>query len=220
MNIKNFKRNVDSYIDEIKEEFNTNLNNVTKIKKIMKKNKGYITTKEMDNAKIGRDYLKKMILTNEIVNVERGIYIDSNIFEDAYYTFQLRYPNTVFSHFTALSFYGMTEQISYNYDVTTKNNKYSNGFKKHNIFYVSDDFYDLGVETVIDNYGFKIKTYNIERSICDIIRSKKRLDIEQVKKTVKLYMNSKHKNILKLTEYSKKMNIHDEVIRFVSFYEE
>jgi hypothetical protein len=216
----NFRKEINRYIDEGKKEFNDNFDNIAKIKSLMDKNKGYITSKQIDENKIGRDYLKKMVASKDIIKVDRSVYIDSGIIEDPFYTFQLRYPNTIFSHFTALSFYNMTELISYTYDITCINNVYFNIFKKHNIFYVKKEWYNMGVNEITDNYGYKIKVYDLERCICDIIRSQKRLDIEQVKKSVRAYISREDKNLINLSKYSKKMGIHKEVMRFINMYED
>jgi len=220
MDNNNCKKEINKYIKDSKKKLENNFSNITKIKQLINKNKGYITTKEIDKNKIGRDYLKKMVTTGYIINVSRGIYIDANTIEDPFYTFQLQNPKTVFSHFTALAFHENTELISNNYDVTCINNIYSVNFKDHNIFYVKKEWYNIGIKEIIDNYGYKIKIYDLERSICDIIRSQKRLDIEQVKKSIRLYVSRKDKNLTNLTTYSKKMGIYDEVIKFVSMYEE
>lgn len=96
--------------------------NIEIIKKYMKENNGYITSKEVKKLGIHRMYLKIMLDRNIIEKVNRGIYISSNIFEDSFFTFQLKYPNVIFSRFTALYFYGLTELIPYNYDLTIANN--------------------------------------------------------------------------------------------------
>ena len=68
--------------------------------------------------------------------------------------------------------------------------------------------------------GNKVKVYDIERCICDIIRSKNRMDIEQVKKTIKEYVKRNDKDISKLTEYSEKMGISNQVMEMVGMYSE
>jgi hypothetical protein len=64
--------------------------------------------------------------------------------------------------------------------------------------------------------GNKVKAYDMERCICDIIRSKKRMDIEHVKYSVKEYLKRKDKNLIKLSDYAEKMGIKEEVMDFVS----
>lgn len=215
-----FKQEIVGYINEIKQEFNDNYDNMTKIRILLNKNDGYITTKEIDENNIGRDYLKKMISTGEIERVSRGIYIDSNILEDSFYTLYLKHPKMVFSHFTALYFHDMTEVTPNKFDITCINNVYSNDFDNYNVFYVKDEWLNLGLEMVDDKHGFKVRCYDVERCICDIIRSKDRLDFEQVKKSVRMYVKSSNKDINKLLEYADKMGIKEKVFNFVGMYYE
>ena len=121
----------------------------------------------------------------------------------------------------ALYFYGLTEEYPYNYSITVPNNYHNDDFnEKCNVFYVTDDIYDLGLSEVISPNGNKLKAYDRERCICDIIKSKNRMDLEQVKKTIKLYMKSKNKDMNKLSEYSKKMGISKQVIEMVGMFNE
>lgn len=219
-NYNEFKSDINNYIKDIKKEFNKNFDNLTKIRRLMHKNNGYITTKEIDENKIGRDYLKKMVSMGEIEKVSRGIYIDSNMFEDNFYTFYLRHPKAVFSHFTALYFYDMTEVMPNVFDITCANNFYSSDFDNYNVFYVKDDLVNLGVVMIDDKHGFKVRSYDMERCICDIIRSKNRLDFEQVKKSVKAYVKRQDKDINKLIRYADKLGIKKEVTNFVGMYYE
>lgn len=219
-NFNKFESEINNYINSIKIEFNNNFDNLTKIRMLMNKNNGYITTKEIDENKIGRDYLKKMVSMGEIEKVSRGIYIDSNILEDSFYTFFLKHPKAVFSHFTALYFHDMTEVIPNIFDITCVNNFYSNDFDNYNVFYVKSDLVDLGAIMIEDKHGFKVKCYDVERSICDIIRSKNRLDFEQVKKSVRAYVKRKDKDLNKLVNYAEKLGIKKEVTDFVGMYYE
>ena len=92
--------------------------------------------------------------------------------------------------------------------------------EKCNVFYVSDDIYELGIVEIETPNGNKVRAYDKERCICDIIRSKGRMDSEQVKKTIKQYMQSRDKDMAKLSEYSKNMGINKKVMEIVGgFYE-
>ena len=121
----------------------------------------------------------------------------------------------------ALYFYGMTEEFPYNYTVTVPQRYHVDTVnEKCNVFYVSDDIYELGVVEIETPNGNKVRAYDKERCICDIIRSKGRMDSEQVKKTIKQYMQSRDKDIAKLSEYSKKMGINKKVMEMVGGYYE
>ena len=57
-----------------------------------------------------------------IERISREIYIDVNAIEDVYYTLQLRYPNLVFSRFTALYFNGLIEVYPSTFDLAVPAN--------------------------------------------------------------------------------------------------
>lgn len=198
------------------EEFK-NQSNIEILKSLIKSNNGYITSKAVTELGIHRMYLNIMREKGIIEKVGKGIYIDSKIYEDSYFVFSLENPKVIFSHMTALYFYELSIKApSSEYDITIFNKYHNPKIKKHNIFYVSKEIYNLGLTEVETPIGNKVKVYDIERCICDIIRSKKRMDIEHVKYSVKEYLKRKDKDLIKLSDYAEKIGIKEEVMVFVS----
>ena len=195
--------------------------NIEIIKELMKKNKGYITSKELDMFDLHRMYLSIMQDKGIIKKVAPGIYIDVNIKKDNYYIFGLSMPNAIFSHMTALYFHGLsTKSPNCVYDITVKKSYNSTHLRKHNVFYVNNDIYELGLTEIETPMGNKIKVYDIERCICDIIRSKNRMDSEHVKHSIREYVKRKDKDLVKLSKYAKEMGIKEEVMNYIEvFYE-
>ena len=191
------------------------------IKQIMNTNNGMLSTRMIEPLNISRQYLSIMENNNDIEKVSRGIYLSPNAFEDSYFSFQQKYKKAIFSHMNALYFYGMTEEFPYNYTVTVPQSYHVDTVnEKCNVFYVSDDIYELGIVEIETPNGNKVRAYDKERCICDIIRSKGRMDSEQVKKTIKQYMQSRDKDMAKLSEYSKNMGINKKVMEMVGGYYE
>ncbi len=191
------------------------------IKQIMSNNNGMLSTRMIEPLNISRQYISIMEKNNEIEKISRGIYLSPTTFEDSYFLFQQKYKKAIFSHMNALYFYGMTEEFPYNYTVTVPQRYHVNMVNERcNVFYVPDDIYELGLTEVLTPNGNKVKAYEKERCICDIIRSKGRMDSEQVKKTIKQYVKSKDKNIVKLSNYAKEMGISEKVIEMVGVYYE
>lgn len=191
------------------------------IKQIMSTNNGMLSTRMIEPLNISRQYISIMEKNNEIEKISRGIYLSPTTFEDSYFLFQQKYKKAIFSHMNALYFYGMTEEFPYNYTVTVPQRYHVNMVNERcNVFYVPDDIYELGLTEVLTPNGNKVKAYDKERCICDIIRSKGRMDSEQVKKTIKQYVKSKDKNIVKLSNYAKEMGISEKVIEMVGVYYE
>lgn len=201
MNIEKFKRNA----------------NIETIQELMKSNNGYIKSKNITDLGIHRMYLKIMEDNHMIEKVGTGIYMDVNKMEDKYYVFSISTPNAIFSHMTALYFHNLSINApTGNYDITVEKSYHNPKIRKHEIFYVSKDIYNMGICEVETPMGNKVKAYNIERCICDIIKSKKRMDIEHVKYSVKEYLKRSDSNLSKLSMYAEKMGIIEEVMNFVS----
>ena len=185
---------------------------INKILKIMKKNNEIITPAQLEDKGISRVYLSKMEKEGIIERIDRGIYVTKDFKYDEYYLFQLKYPKAIFSYNTALYFYGMTERTPIKMDVTVYREYNPHRFKDLvNVYKVNKELYDLGVTEKKSPQGMKVRTYNLERTVCDIIKDKDSIDIEIRNKAIKKAIKSKEFNASKMFEYAKKMNIYDKV---------
>ena len=202
-------------IKEFKEQSNIEI-----IESVMKMNNGYVTSKELSNLGIHRMYLNIM-KKSMIEKVGNGIYIDSSKIEDSYFVFSLELSNVVYSHMTALYFHGLSIKAPNDkYDITVPNNYFNYKIKKHNVFYVDKDIYELGLTEVKTPMGNTVRVYDVERCICDIIRSKNRMDSEHIKHSIKEYIKRKDKDLVKLSNYAKEIGIKEEVMNYIEvFYE-
>ena len=188
---------------------------------IMNVNNGMLSTRMIEPLNINRQYLSIMEDNNMIEKASRGIYLFPNTFEDSYFSFQQKYKKVVFSHMNALYFYGLTEEFPYDYTVTVPQRYHVDTVnEKCNVFYVSEEIYEMGISEVETPSGNKVRVYDKERCICDVIRSKGRMDKEQVKKTIKQYIKCSDKDINKLVKYSKKLGINKMVSEIVGAYYE
>lgn len=195
--------------------------NIEIIEAIMKMNNGYVTAKDLSNFGIHRMYLNIMKEKGIIEKVGNGIYIDSSKIEDSYFVFNLELSNVVYSHMTALYFHEISIKAPNDkYDITVPNNYFNYKIKGHNVFYVKKDIYNLGLIEVNTPMGNKVRCYDMERCICDIIRSKNRMDSEHVKHSIREYLKRKDKDLVKLSNYANKMGIKEEVMNYMeAFYE-
>ena len=187
-----------------------------KILKIMKNNNELITPAQLEEKGISRVYLSNMEKEGIIERIERGIYVTKDFKYDEYYLFQLKYPKAIFSYNTALYFYEMTERTPIKMDVTVYREYNPHRFKDLvNVYKVSKELYNLGVTERKSPQGMKVKTYNLERTVCDIIKDNDSLDIETRNKAIKKCIKSKEFSASTMFEYAKKMNIYDKVKNYM-----
>lgn len=99
--------------------------------------------------------------------------------------------------------YDITVNQGYNGKRQTENNV--------NLFYIKRDLLELSLTSYNLDSEYEIRVYDLERTICDIIKNRNRLDQGLVNKAIREYFYSKNKNTLKLYEYAKKLKIYDKV---------
>lgn len=176
-------------------------------------NNGYLKTEDVVKNDIPKVYLTKLVKKGLIKRILRGLYTNNDKLIDELVIIQNMSKYAIFSNMTALYFLGFSNRLPIIYDITVPNG-YKGSLqnnKKINLYYGKRDITELGITTVIDNYGNKIKIYDLEKSICDIIKNKNKIDRELFNKAIRDYYYSKNKNTLKLYDYAKKMNIYDKV---------
>lgn len=183
------------------------MNNYNDIKKYIKQHKGIITTKDFNNKKISYYFINKLIFDNIIEKVSRGMYNKVEDFEDEYFIMQQKYKRMVFSFNTALFFLEKTEVTPYRIDITVPN-----GYNVHRMqkniasHYVSKKYLYLGAEKTKTPFGNEVISYNLERTICDIIRSNNTgLDTEQINKVIRNAFLKNQISISLLMDYAKKL---------------
>lgn len=174
---------------------------------------GYLTTKSVVDNDIPKAYLTKLVKKEKIERVSRGVYIDKNTLADDFVILQCKSRNAVFSNTTALYLHGFSNRIPIKYDITI-NSGYNGSLQKDknvNLFYTKKELLNLGIINYKLDSGAYIKVYDLDKTICDIIKNKKKIDAEIFNKAIREYFYSKEKNTLKLYEYAKKMNIYNKV---------
>ena len=177
-----------------------------KIKQLIESNNGIITTKIIDENKIHRQYLKNLVDEGYLVKVSRGLYVKPEKDINEFYIMGEQYKSGIFSHNTALYFYDLTDRTPFQLDMTFSSNvRISNDII--NSHYISKDKLELGATTKQLEDGTTIRLYNMERTICDIIRDRNKIDSQIFNTALKEYMKRNDKNLNLLYEYAKEFNI-------------
>lgn len=193
------------------------MNYYDKILKIIKDNDGYITTKEVVEKGIERRFLTNMVKRGSINRISRGYYGLPNYIGDEYYKMLSKSKNAIFSMSTALYLHNLSDRNPIIYNITLPNG-YSGALQKEKnviLNFVKREFLNLGVMKIKSPFGMEIKVYDIERTICDIIKNKNKMDAEIFSKALKEYAKSNNKNLSKLRKYARKMNIEKKVNEYM-----
>lgn len=114
-----------------------------------------------------------------------------------------------FSHETALYLHGLIDHTPLYYSVTLPSGYIAARLKNDGakVYFVIQPLYPLGLVNLKSEHGNDLRTFGLERSICDILRSRNQLDIQFVNKALKRYVRRKDRNINLLYQYALKFQI-------------
>lgn len=196
---------------------NNKTNPIGKIRDILKDQNGILLTSDLLKYGIPRIYLSVLEKGGEIRRISRGVYSAAGYMIDEMAVLQARYKGVIFSHETAAYLFDLTDRTPLFYSVTTPAG-YNATFLKASgakVYFVNRELYPLGLISIKSSHGNDIKTFNLERTICDLLRSRNQIDIQQINGSLKRYVSKKEKDVDLLYNYAKQFRIHKIVRQYI-----
>ena len=177
---------------------------------------GTITTEQVTSAGLHRSILQKLVDSGELYRFGRGLYVRTDAWEDDFYLLQLKYGRGIYSHDTALYLHGYSDRTPAQYTMTFPKGYNSRSLKEENILVkrVVAENYSLGVMELPSPCGNPLRVYDLERTLCDILRGSGS-DIQIVSAAMKKYAVSKEKDIHKLMKYAEQLRVKPKVLRYM-----
>lgn len=185
------------------------LSQLERIRKLLEDQHGTLLTSDLAKFNIPRIYLSILEHNGEIEWVSRGIYRLVASIDDEMFNFQVRYKSSIFSHETALYLHDLTDRTPLSYSISIPVGYHSISLNEggHKMFYVNRELFALGVILMKSPHGNEIRTTNLERTICDVLRSRNQVDVQFVNEALKKYIVNKDKNIDQLYNYASRFRI-------------
>lgn len=171
-----------------------------------------IRSEDMKVVGIPLTYASRMVDKGKLVKLERGVYAMSYQYYDKYYLFQQKNQAAIFSFVSALYLHDLVDSFPYDIHVTVYSGYNTHRFpsivKPH---YIKKELHELGKTEATTIMGNKIYCYDKERTICDLIANRKKIDAEIFTTALRNYIKSNDKDIEMLKEYAVKMGMEDRV---------
>ena len=180
-----------------------------KLDKLIKNNNGVITTRMINDLNIHREYLQELIRQGQLERVAYGVYITPDVWEDKMLIHQLRKKKMIYSHETALYLNNLTDREPLVYTVTVPFGYNDSRLKKEGLIVhtVKVELFELGVCDAKTVFGNTVKTYDHERTICDLIKDRNNQDPVIIIDALKRYVAKKDKDLNKLITFSEKFRV-------------
>lgn len=185
-----------------------------KLDVLLNKNNGYLKTSDAVRVGVSRPYFGEYVRKRGLERVARGLYMSPDAWDDGMYVIQSRYPQAIFSHETALYLLNLAEREPVQYAVTLPAGTGSAGLIKCGVkvYKIKKKFWSVGIINAKTPAGHTVKIYNAERTICDLLRSRRNIEIQDIQAAIKGYVRLKKKNIPLLMRYAKMLSL-EKIVR-------
>ena len=171
-----------------------------------------IRTSDVVKKGIPKPYLNRMVENGQLIKVARGIYITDWSQYDEYAIFQLQHQKVIYSYLSALYLHGLIDVIPKYKEVTVytgyNHHRFPKEVKRH---FIQKELYEVGVTKLQTSFGNEVRVYDLERSICDLIRERQKIDVEIFSTSLKRYIQSSKKDLRKLYKYAREFHVLENV---------
>ena len=180
-------------------------------------NNGVVTSSILSEKGILRGNLKSLVDDGRLEKTVRGVYILPEIWEDEFVNLQARFKKGIFSNETALFLWDLTDRTLNRYDMTFPHNYNLTNAKNEGVkcSRVKPEWYDEGKVQIVSPGGNIIMAYNMERTLCDILRKRGGVDTGIVAEAFKRYVLRKDRNLPLLSEYANKFHVDEKVRNYL-----
>ena len=170
---------------------------------------GMITTRDIVKNNQSKAEFYNYLRKNDFEQVSRGIYAAKDAWVDPLLIAHMRCPKAVISHDAALHYYGLVDREPSAPTLTIYSGYNTSRLKEagYKVFFVKKEYLDAGKDEVVNFDGNTIPMYNLERTMCDLVRNRSSFDIQDFNAAIKAYARKKEKNLTKLFEYAKMLRV-------------
>ena len=180
----------------------------------MKNINGYKTRAELIKSGYKQSELNAMLRKRQIIKIKAGLYRNAilNLNNQDLIDISQAVPNAIICMFSALAYYELTTFIPKKVEISvprisTRTNILSPKVKR---YYTAKPEFNKYIKKI--KYGpYSFKIYDIEKTLCDIIKNPKTNQTDIAKEAFKNYMRSDKKNISKLVQTAKDTNSYTKI---------
>ena len=178
-----------------------------------------ITNKEAEKFGYTRYNLSELTKSGQLERLRPGLYQLKGKVIDDFVLISSNSNRIIFSHQTALYLHDLSDRTPSVFHISVPQGYNASHIKKRyedlQVHYVKKDLYEIGKTEIKSPQGNLIPIYDIERTICDIIIDRKKIDKQIFTDAIKRYFNSNNKNLRRLIKYSRLFKIEDEIRKYM-----
>lgn len=178
---------------------------------------GIIRTKQLRGAGFTHYQLNQLIRSEQVFKVKQGVYKwnDSDRSELAEVAHIV--PEGIFCLYTACQYYELSTFVAaaYHVAIPKKSKVVLPDYPPVKLYYWEAVSYQTG-QTEIKSDGVAIQMYDLEKTVCDVIRLRNKVGLDLVKEVVVTYLQRTDRNLAKLVEYAGELGLKNYVSNYLN----
>lgn len=182
-------------------------------------NYSIITNKDAENLGYSRHVLWDLNNKNILERLRPGVYQVRGEIVDDFILISSNSKRIIFSHQTALYLQDLSDRTPNIFHISVPQGYNASHIKKRyenlQVHYVKKEFFEIGITQLKTHLGNFVPAYDIERTLCDIIIDREKMDKQIFIDGIRKYFKSSNKNLRKLIKYSKTFGIEEEVRTYI-----
>ena len=192
----------------------TKLERFAQLDGLLAEQDGMLQTSQAVARGIVKPIFYEYIKERKLEQVAHGIYVSEDTWIDAMFLLHLRCGQAVFSHESALFFHDLTDREPSPYAITVRRGYSTTRLKAEglSVYTIKPELFDVGVSSGQTPFGHTVPVYDMERTICDLLRSRSRIEIQTFQGALKAYARRKDKNLRALMQYAGMFKV-DKILR-------
>lgn len=158
--------------------------------------------------------IKKAINTKELFKIDFGLYSNKKI-NSKLEIIAKKYENYIFNSDSAFFYHGLTDNIPLKYYLAGKRG--AQKIKNDDIVqtYMDDKYFEIGDSFIFYN-NIKIRIYDKERMLIELVRNKNSISYDMYKEIINNYRDIIDSlNLLKLQNYLSKFNDGEKLLKMI-----
>lgn len=181
----------------------------TEAESVLKEHMGYLPVSEMERRGVSRTEISRFVREAKLEKAAKGLYVSPNAESDPLFELQYRYPKAIFSHETALFLLGEGRAPPLTPTITLPQSSGTARLKNEDVTVrkVADNRFTIGLASAITMFGHTVRVYDLERTICDLFRSRSTVDPQDLQSAFQNYMRSAHTDLVKLMNYAREFRL-------------
>lgn len=152
--------------------------------------------------------IRKAVDTGSVVRLKKGVYASVDALADTMIDIERVVPHGVLCLYSAWAHYGLTTQIPGAFYVAVEKHRkvVVPQFPPITLCYWERKYYEMGVIEA-EVAGHKVKIYDLEKSVCDAVKFRRKIGQDVATEVLKTYLARKDRNIARLTSYARQMRV-------------